>query len=250
LSISFSSTDIIAHAFGPHSVEVEDTYLRLDKDLAELLTLLDKQVGKDNYVVFLTADHGAAEVSGHMRDLKIPAGSISDKSIKKELQGFMSKEYGDSSLVLDVGNEQVFLDLTKITAKQLPVEQVEEAVAQALLGISGIAEAYSGCKLKYESYSERDTRFILQNGFNQLRSGNVLYTLQPGWMDNAPIGTTHGAGYNYDTHVPVIFYGAGIPKGETLNYVTITQIAPSVCELMGIQQPNACMSAILKEIFK
>lgn len=249
-SISFSSTDIIAHSFGPRSVEVEDVYLRLDKDLAELLSLLDSQVGKDNYVVFLTADHGAAEVSGHMRDLKIPAGSISDKTIKKELQVFLSKEYGDTSLLLDVGNEQVFLDIAKLKSKKLSLELVEESVARALLAIPGIAEAFSSSKLKYESYSERDTRFLLQNGYNQIRSGNVLYTLQPGWMDNAPVGTTHGAGYNYDTHVPLLFYGAGIPKGETLNYVTITQIAPTVCELMGIQQPNACISAILKELFK
>ena len=249
-SISFSSTDIIAHSYGPRSIEVEDVYLRLDKDLAELFLALDTQVGDDNYVVLLTADHRGAEVSAHMNQLKIPAGTISDKTVKKTLQHFLSKEFGDTSLLLDVGNEQVFLDVPKIQSKKLNLAEIEEKVASALLSIPGIAEAYSSAKLKYGSFPERDIRHLLQNGCHQLRSGNVLYALQPGWMDNPPTGTTHGAAYNYDTHVPLLFYGATIPKGENLNFVTITQIAPSVCELIGIPQPNACLSPILKELFK
>jgi predicted AlkP superfamily pyrophosphatase or phosphodiesterase len=249
-SISFSSTDIIMHSYGPRSVEVEDTYLRLDKDLEELLNALDKEVGKNNYVVFLTSDHGGADIPKHLMDNKIPAGYLSDAKIKKEIQAYFMKLYGDSTLVVNVSNEQVFLNEKKIAIMKLNREEIEENLAKFLLSINGIAEAYPSQVIKYGCFEKNDYRALLQNGYNHVMSGNVCFIFRPAWMDYADKGTTHGAAYNYDTHVPLLFYGKGIKKGFTFSYTTITQIAPTVSELIQINQPNATIAEPLNGFFK
>ena len=109
LCISFSSTDYVGHSYGPRSVEIEDVYLRLDKDLEELINALDASVGKDNYVLFLTADHGASDIPAHLKDLKIPAGYIDEKELTKTVKSFCHQQYGDS-LVASLTNQQIFLN--------------------------------------------------------------------------------------------------------------------------------------------
>lgn len=249
-SISFSSTDIITHAYGPRSVEVEDTYLRLDKDIEEILNVLDKEVGKNNYVVFLTADHGGADVPHHLIDNKIPAGYLGEKFIKKEVKNFVKSFYGDSLLVADISNEQLFLNEVRIKELKLNSDDVEEILATYLLTINGIAEAYPSKYIKYGGFEKNDYKTLLQNGFNHVMSGNVCFIFRPGWMDYAEKGTTHGAAYNYDTHVPLLFYGKGIKKGASFQFTTITQIAPTICELLQLNQPNATAAEPLNSFFK
>jgi len=250
LTISFSTPDYVAHAYGPRSVEAEDIYLRLDQELEELLNYLDKKVGKDKYVVFLTADHGGADVPKHLIDTKIPAGYTSETKIMRACRSFSQKEFGDSLLIEDVSNEQVFLDLPKLRQLNLNKTTTEEKLAAFLLSLSGIAEAWPSADLRNAANRPGDYTTLLQNGYNHRLSGHVAFMYLPGWMDYAPKGTTHGAGYNYDTHVPVIFYGGGIKKGTWLDYITITQIAPTVCELLKINQPNACNASPLKQVLK
>lgn len=250
IAISFSSTDIIAHAYGPRSVEVEDVYLRLDKDIEELLTFLDKEVGKDNYSVFLTADHGGADVPNHLIKNKIPAGYINDKKITKSLKAFLQSNFNDSTLLLNVSNEQVFLNEPKISQQKINKSDLEKNICEFLINTLGIAEAYPSDVLKYQTFKDGDYKYLLQNGFKHNMSGNIAYILNPAWMDYADKGTTHGAGYNYDTHVPVIFFGSGIKKGESYEYITITQIAPTIAELIQINQPNGCTSQPLNDKIK
>lgn len=248
--ISFSSTDIVAHAYGPRSVEVEDVYLRLDKDLEELLNTLDKEVGKDNYVVFLTADHGGADVPSHLKDTKIPAGYLKEDKLAKDVKKYFQTNYSDTDLLANISNEQVFLNEKKIEELKLNKDEIEQKLSSYLVTITGIAEAYPSKFLKYNSFENNDYKALLQNGYNHKLSGNVCFIFNPAWMDFADKGTTHGAGYNYDTHVPVLFYGNGIKKGNSFNYITITQIAPTICELLQINQPNGCVSNPLNDFFK
>ncbi|MBI2722590.1 MAG: alkaline phosphatase family protein [Bacteroidetes bacterium] len=249
-SISFSSTDIIAHSYGPRSVEVEDTYLRLDKDIEEILNVLDKEVGKNNYIVFLTADHGGGDVPNHLIYNKIPAGYLAQKHIKKELKTYLKSAYGDTLLLADVSNEQVFLNEIRIKELKLNINEVEENVAIQLLSINGIAEAYPSKYIKYNGFEKNDYKTLLQNGYNHAMSGNVCFIFRPAWMDYAEKGTTHGAAYNYDTHVPLLFYGKGIKKGVSFQFTTITQIAPTICELLQLNQPNATVAEPLNSFFK
>lgn len=248
--ISFSSTDIVGHAYGPRAVEVEDVYLRLDRDLEELLNFLDKEVGKNNYTVFLTADHGGADVPNHLLDNKIPAGYISEKKLASAVKDFFTQNYGDSALLASLGNEQVFVNENKLRDLKLDKDAVEQKLADFMEGLPGIAEAYPSRVIKEGAFPARDYRTLLQNGYNHQRSGHVCFVYLPAWMDHGKKGTTHGAGYNYDTHVPVLFYGSGIKKGESMSYITITQVAPTVCELLRINQPNSTVAEPLNAVFK
>ncbi|MBX3163731.1 MAG: alkaline phosphatase family protein [Bacteroidetes bacterium] len=250
LCISFSSPDIIGHAYGIRSVEVEDVYLRLDKDIEELLNTLDKEVGKNNYTVFLTADHGGADVPNHLLDNKIPAGYLREKTVAKEVKNYFQSAYGDSSLLANLSNEQVFINEKKLVGLKLNKDEVESKLADFLITINGISEAYTSKTMKEQAFENNDYRALLQNGYNHKLSGNVCFIYQPAFMDNAAKGTTHGTGYNYDTHVPIIFFGNGIKKGESFDYISITQIAPTVCELLRINQPNSTIAKPLNGFFK
>jgi len=250
LAISFSSPDIIGHNVGPRAVEIEDTYLRLDKDIAEILKTLDETVGKNNYLVFLTADHGGADVPNHLLQHKIPAGYLNEKKINQKIKIFLNDSFGDSLLLADLSNDQIFLNEERIVSLKLDKNKIEESLCVFLLSIEGVAEAYPSQVIKNAAFSTVDFRSLIQNGFNHKMSGNVCFIYQSAWMDHAEKGTTHGSAYNYDTHVPMIFYGSGIKSGENFNYTTITQIAPTVCELLRINHPNACTTEPLNNYFK
>jgi predicted AlkP superfamily pyrophosphatase or phosphodiesterase len=248
LCISFSSTDYVGHYYGPRSVEVEDVYLRLDKDLEELINTLDETVGKDNYTIFLTADHGACDVPSHLKDLKIPGGYINEEELGKTLKTYCQSMYGDS-LISKMVNQQLFLNESKMVALKLDKMKVEHTLADYLLGIKGVAEAYPSDVLRYENFTDNSFKYLIQKGYNHVRSGNVAFAYNPAWMEYMPKGTTHGASYSYDTHVPVIFYGAGIPKGSSLKKVNVVDIAPTVSMMLHMSFPNGTTGKPLEELF-
>ena len=238
LAISFSSPDIIAHSYGPRSVEMEDVYIRLDLEIEELIKTLDLEVGASNYVLFLTADHGGADVPSHLKDEQIPADYFNSGNLKKQLRDHFQSNYNDSTLFLNCSNEQIFLDETKLN--KLNKAEVEQKLCDLLINKKGIAEAYPSSVIKNNNFDERDIRSLIQKGYNHQKSGNVAFVLRPAWMDYAKTGTTHGAAYSYDTHVPLIFYGSGIKKGSSLDYYSITQIAPTLSDIIKINYPNGC----------
>lgn len=249
LCISFSSTDYVGHYYGPRSVEVEDVYLRLDKDLEELLNSLNELVGKDNYTIFLTADHGACDVPSHLKDLKIPGGYINEEELAKTLKTFCHATFGDS-LISHMVNQQVFLNEVKITALKLDKTTIEHKLADYLLSIKGVAEAYPSDVLRYENFTDNSFKFLIQKGYNHVRSGHVAFSYNPAWMEYMAKGTTHGASYSYDTHVPVIFYGAGISKGSSVHRVNVVDIAPTVSMMLHMSFPNGTTGKPLEELFK
>lgn len=247
LCISFSSPDIIGHSYGIRSVEVEDVYLRLDKELEELLNTLDAEVGKGNYTVFLTADHGAADVPNYLKDMNIPAGYVKEGKMKKELNKFCVEQYAES-LVVNLSNQQVFLNEEKMATLKLKKEEVELNIANKLLTMEGVSEAFPSSVLKYEAFKGDSYRSLISNGYNHKRSGNVAFSLLPAWMDHPEKGTTHGAAYGYDTHVPLLFYGAGIKQGESVKNYYITEIAPTISILLNNPFPNGCTSKPIEEV--
>ncbi len=248
LCVSFSSTDYVGHYYGPRSVEVEDVYLRLDKDLEELLKTLDETVGRDNYMIFLTADHGACDVPAHLKDLKIPGGYINEGELEKMLKTYCQSLFGDS-LISRMVNQQVFLNESKIAALKLERTAVEHKLADYLLGIKGVAEAYPSDVLRYENFTDNSFKYLIQKGYNHVRSGNVAFSYNPAWMEYMSKGTTHGASYSYDTHVPVIFYGSGISKGSSVKKVNVVDIAPTVSMMLHMSFPNGTTGKPLEDLF-
>jgi predicted AlkP superfamily pyrophosphatase or phosphodiesterase len=248
LCISFSSTDYVGHSYGLRAVETEDVYLRLDKDLEELLKTLDAEVGQENYSLFLTADHGGADNAAYLKDQKIPAGYFKEPALELELKNFCTKIYGDP-LIKNISNQQIFLNMTKLWELKLSQEEVEKTLANKLLQMDGIAEAYPSSALKYEGYKGDNLKSLIANGYNHKRSGNVAFSYQTGWLDIQETGTTHGAAYTYDTHVPLIFFGAGIKKGESVKPYYITEVAPTISILLNNPFPNGCISKPIEEVY-
>ncbi|MFT6370068.1 MAG: putative AlkP superfamily pyrophosphatase or phosphodiesterase [Maribacter sp.] len=237
LAISFSSTDYVGHNYGVNSKEIQDTYLRLDADLERLLTALDKKVGKGEYTVFLSADHGAVEVPTYLKDMKIPAGYVDYNTIKTKFSDFLKYKYGTEDIVKNFSNLQVFLDHRIIKNLDLDVKQVQEDIAKEYLSYDFIDRVYTANQMWQNEYT-RGIPYILQNGYNQKRSGDVLLVLKPGFISYGKTGSTHGSPQIYDTHVPLLFFGKGIKKGSTVERTEIPDIAPTIAALLGISFPS------------
>jgi len=248
ITISFSSPDYIGHTFGPNSVEQEDDYLRLDRDLAELLKFIDAQVGKGNALVFLTADHAAPEVPNYLTDIKVPSGYVHEKKLSDTLKKYFSKLYNDT-LVLSFSNQQVFLNHKMIESKGLNLTQVEELAATFLRNFKEVAEVLTAETLNNNQFTE-GSRSLMQRGYNAKRSGDVLINYLPAYIDYGPTGTTHGSPYSYDTHVPLIFYGWNIKQGSTTEQVYITDLAATLAMMLNIQFPNGCTGKVIPFLVK
>ena len=253
LNLSFSPTDKVGHYFGVTAVETQDTYLRLDRDLARLFTHLDKTVGEGQYLVFLTADHGGPHNPGYMKDEKAHAGFIQFVGVETIAQEALEKAHGPGDWVLDVGNEQVFLNREYIAQRGLDLGRQQQIVADALIEMDGVMKAVTANTLNTNDFNDGVLELV-QNGYDQERSGDVMFVTDPGfypwesWYKDK--GSDHRAPWAYDTHVPLIFFGHGVEPGETIREVSITDIAPTVAMMLSIQEPNSTTGKVITEVIK
>ncbi|WP_340202168.1 alkaline phosphatase PafA [Ascidiimonas sp. W6] len=247
LAISFSSTDYVGHQFGVNSKEVQDTYIRLDLELERLLKTLDEKVGVGEYSVFLTADHGGVNVPAYLESLKIPAGYVDTREYAKVISNNLEKTYNVKDLVLKVYNDQIFIDHAKIEVEKLNLDQVIKSIVATVEKFKGVIGVYTKEQMITESYTQ-PLLSKLQRGYNYQRSGDVIYVLHPATISYSRTGSTHGSGFSYDTHVPLLFYGKGINTGSTVKRTEITDIAPTIAALLGISFPNASIGNPIEEI--
>ena len=253
LAISFSCPDIVGHAMGPNSIEVEDTYIRLDKNIEDLLKTLDKEVGENNYVVFLTADHAVAEVPQYLKDNRIPAGNFAVSTLEVNLNDFLQKYFPGKKIIEKISNDQIFLnqDLFAGDPKSAGIDLLiaTELITNYLQSVEGVAQVFSKAVLKQGAYNETGIKGMMVRGFNFKRSGDIAYQLEPHWISGGGAqGTTHGSAYSYDTHVPILFYGKGIKQGASSSYHAITDIAPTLSVLLKIKFPSGCTGQPISEI--
>lgn len=245
LCLSFSSTDYVGHQYGPNAIETEDTYIRLDRDMADLLTFLDNRIGKGKYLVYLTADHACMENPKHMMDHKIHAGFVPSAGIEDSLRSLLTRTYGHPEYIRCFLNDQVYLHEDKILADKNDICAIEATIARyAKDHIQGVYLGLTSCDLETESYDDL-IRQRIQNGHYHGRSGNVWLVYAPGWTErlfggDGTQGTTHGSPYAYDAHVPLYWFGWNIPAGSTTDLVNITDIAPTLSFLLNITLPNGC----------
>ncbi len=249
LAISYSSTDYIGHDSGPYSIEVEDAYLRLDQNLAKLFKALDKKLGKENYTIFLTADHGVAPIPQYLLDRKFRSGYFEKSKMLEELKSLVNKHFTQDSLIEHEINNNIYLDHDKIRKANLDLQELRTFVSDYLLTFHGIAESYTVDQISLFSQSDSGIKGMLARGYNSKSSGDVVYVTDPTllvyWKGDA---TNHGSGYTYDTHIPLLWYGAGIRKGKTYKYGSITQIVPTLSMMLGISLPNAAFDEPLYEL--
>jgi predicted AlkP superfamily pyrophosphatase or phosphodiesterase len=251
LAISFSSTDYIGHAFGPNSIETEDTYLRLDKDLEAFLSFLDKQVGTNNYTLFLSADHGVAHVPGFLEKHKLPNGGVIGTKVEKDLNVFLKEKFLVDSLCIGSSNYQFYLNTVLIDDKKLDKEDIIKASITFLEKVEGIDRALEYSDLQ-EAMLPKSLKEQFINGYYPKRCGDILVVLKPGYIDDEyeSKGTTHGIWNPYDAHIPLLFYGYGINKGKEYDKVYMTDIAPTLSSLLHIQMPSGCIGNTVKSAIK
>ncbi|HEY5390719.1 MAG TPA: alkaline phosphatase PafA [Hanamia sp.] len=251
LTINCASTDYVGHKYGPNSIEIEDTYLRLDKDFAAFFHFLDAKVGKGNYLVFLTADHGAAHAIGFMKDHHIPADFLISKKISESLNEFLEKQFRVNNLVASYINYHFGFDLKKINANKLDYEAVKKAAVSFLQNQPGIQFAVDIDNIGVAPIPEPIKRDII-NGYNSKRCGPVMIVADPGWFGGheGGTGTTHGSWNPYDTHIPLVFMGWGIKHGVSNRTILMSDISPTIAALLHIQMPNGNVGNVIEEVTK
>ncbi|AYA38974.1 alkaline phosphatase family protein [Hymenobacter oligotrophus] len=253
LALSFSSTDYVGHHFGTNAIETEDTYLRLDRDIARLLAYLDKNIGKGQSLVFLSADHGAAHSTEFLRSQRLPGNGVGVTLMRDSLQRELARRFGPGQWVLSYENQQVYLNRPLLAQKKIDLYQMQQEVAGIMTQFAGVTRAITATDLE-KSHWESGMLMYLENGYFPKRSGDVMVVLAPGWLEayGYPVvkGTTHGSSGAYDTHVPLLFWGWRVPRGESAHPARITDIAPTLARFLHIQEPNGCTGQPLQEVLR
>lgn len=251
LTISFSTPDIVGHDFGPYSLELEDVYLRLDLEIAKLIQALEKQVGKSNFVLFLTADHAVVPVPQYLIDKQLPGGYLFVKERKQKLEQDCQAKFGKNYIQL-IESDNVYLDKSILNTPQ--EREVIEWVKQEILKWSEVKCVYT--KYELANQSADNWQSMTARGYDRERSGEIIFLLQPGYLpkskdsEHARQGTSHGSAFNYDTHVPMLFYGRNIPKQDVFTPYDITDIAATLVHVLDVQRPNSAIGKPMVELFE
>jgi predicted AlkP superfamily pyrophosphatase or phosphodiesterase len=246
LCLSLSSPDYIGHQFGPNSVEIEDTYLKLDQEIATFLNYLDKEVGVGAYTIFLSADHGVAHIPGFNEKNKLPGRLAPSSKIIINLNDDINKKYGIKDAILTEQNNQIYLDKEAIKESKFKVEDIEEYIIDELAKDSAVLQVFKLSKLNQVVMNSK-VREMFNNGYTPSRSGEIQIILKSGFFDGRMTGTTHGSHYAYDAHIPILFYGFGIKQGKTYRNVYMTDIAPTIASLLKIQMPSGTVGEAIHE---
>lgn len=254
LNISYSTPDIAGHAFGPYSVEIEDMYLRLDQDIAKLITYLEENFGKDGFTLFLTADHAVVPVPQYLIDRKMPGGYFFGDSLIGGLREQLKAKY-KTDLVLSYDNLNIYLDHKKIDSLSLNLKQVSEEVAAIILEWDEVKKAYTAAQLSGKGMND-EWMDMVRKGYHKEESGDVLFILEAGYLPKsedtelARKGTSHGSAHTYDTHVPLLWYGKNIPTNEVFREINITDISATLAHLLYLQKPSSSTGRAILEILQ
>jgi len=247
LAVSCSSTDYVGHQYGANSIEAEDTYLRLDKDLEAFFNFLDAKLGKGNYLFFLSADHGVAHVPGFMKENKMPGGLFSDSQVIKSLNTTIEEEFKVKKAIITSTNSQFYFDHSAIKAAKADFEAIKTLAIETLRKQDAVADAVDLSKLSSATLPEAIKKAVTY-GYNAKRSGDIYYILKSGYFGGGSTGTTHGAWYPYDSHIPCVFMGWNVKPGKTNKTHYMTDIAATLAAMLDIQMPSGCVGEPITEL--
>lgn len=251
LAISLSSPDYIGHQFAVNSVKVEDNYLRLDKELGEFLKYLDIKIGKGNYTIFLSSDHGAALNPQFVIDEGGNAGFFPRKEKMDEINSILENQFGFEKLIYNVSNNQVHLNHHIIEANALDVDLIKKTVIDYYKKLDNVSFAIDMENLSNSSLPDH-LKTMAINGYHYQRSGDILLIYNPQWYDyyGSRAGTTHGSWNPYDSHIPMVFMGWGIKQGKTHRPTFMSDIASTISALLHISQPNGNIGQPINELLE
>jgi predicted AlkP superfamily pyrophosphatase or phosphodiesterase len=238
LMVDFAATENIGQNFGTYSVEVMDAFLKLDEDINHLLSFVDTEIGKQNVLIFFTSDHGAAANAEYLATTRIPVGYFSQTSSVSLLKTYLNAVYGKGDWIKHYHAQQVYLNRDLIEESKISLTDIQNKTAQFLLQFTGVSNTVTATTLQ-NSYFSDGVFAKMQKGFNQKRSGDVIINLDPGWAEKNGSAATHNSSYSYDTHVPLIWYGWKVKRGNVLDKIDMVDVAPTISYFLEIASPNA-----------
>jgi predicted AlkP superfamily pyrophosphatase or phosphodiesterase len=254
LCISYSTPDIAGHAFGPYSREMEDIYARLDRDIAQLLKTLEDKLGKNNFTAFLTADHAVVPVPQMLIDKKLPGGYLFLNSNLLKLKQLSVSKF-NADLIEHETNQNVYLNLKRIDSLKLEVEAIADFFANEIKNWKGVKAVFTNRELTDPS-SGNEWKLMVYRGYEPKRSGEIIFIMEPGFLvkemdsEKAHRGTSHGSSFNYDTHVPLLWYGNKIPARDVFETYEIIDIAPTLSHILNLQRSGAMTGKPILEVLK
>lgn len=246
LSISYSATDYVGHRFGVGSREVHDTYIKLDQDIARLISYLNTTIGKDKYLLFLTSDHGAGEVRNSLKEKNLPHGKIETKKLKEELDSALDAKFGPSEWISSFINLNVYLNNKSFESGFVEKQKIVDFLVEYIKTKNGVLDVWT----QSHTVSQPYLNLLTANGFLNRESGDLIMVEQASWTNYSDKGSTHGSPYHYDTHVPLLIYGNGVSRGQTFKAYTIAEIAPTIAQLLKVPCPELSEGEVIKELFK
>jgi arylsulfatase A-like enzyme len=254
LCVSYSQTDAIGHKWSTRGEHTDAAYMGLNEDIKRLLTALDEQVGRGNYLLFLTADHGGAHNWKYMQDHKMNGGKWLGDDFIKQAEAYVTKMLGNKRPIInDILDFRVYLNHQAIIDQDLEVDAVKNCLVDFFSTTPNMIYAVDFEHLRTSSLPERLLNMATM-GYHPRRSGDILLIVEPGYYMygdwSSPEGTTHGSWNPYDAHIPLLFYGWHVKHGESSREVHINDIAPTVCQMLHIQQPNACSGEAILEVIE
>lgn len=247
LAISFSSTDYVGHNFGPQSIELEDTYLRLDRDIAEILSVLDKKFGKDQVLVFLTADHAVAEVPGFLQSKKMPGGVFDRAKATADMKKAIATAFGNVDLVVSEDNSQIYFNHATMEKLGIDHKKLFDVVRSSYQKQEGFSELIDLRNIKGSNLNDLYSRLVI-NGYHPSRSGDFMVLLKPQWFVGSKTGTTHSTLYAYDTHVPLLFYGWKVKPNEITARTSISDISTTLANWLTCMEPSGSIGQIISKL--
>lgn len=249
LNVSFSASSYAGDLFGPRSVEIEDIFLRLDKDIKHLVDFLDDYIGMENVLLYITSDRGVADVPEYLKYKKQNAGVFDPNKALSLLNSYLSILYGDGEWVKAYQSGQLYISQQLIDQSGVSLREVQEQAAGFMVQYSGVSDAVPASSIVTNNFTS-GIKGKMQNSFHQKRSGDVMINLEPGWITKNGKTTGSGSGYNYDTHVPLIWYGWEVKNIRIDEEVEIIDIAPTIAWILQITSPNASVGKPIYQIIE
>ncbi len=239
LTLSLSANDYVGHTYGPYSPEVADMTLRTDRYLADFFKFLDQTVGLDNVWITLSADHGVAPSPAYIQEHHLGLGSVNPEAIGRAIQDAMTQAFGMDNWVVGRAEFEVYLNREALAHRKIPLERAQLVAAQAAASVPGVRAAYAASQIESGAFGIKPLERKVANSFDPRRGGDVFIVFDPFALPlTTPTGTTHGSPWNYDSQVPLIFWGSAFRPGTYALSVQPEDLAPTVAAALGVTQPS------------
>ena len=247
LSVSLSGHDYVNHAFSAESRLSHDHVLQLDLLLQSFFSDLDTRIGKDNYLLVLTADHGFMPAVGYSAQQGLATGNIDSRQTLADINLGLQSQFGPGPWVLGFSGASLLQNKALIAERSVDAAALAEATRKLLLAQPGFAVAYTRQELQTASRAGAPYFDALEKAWHPFVSGDVQFAIKPNWgWGSRSTGANHGSPYEFDTHVPILLYGpAWIGKGRIDKAVEVVDIAPTLSAILGVPPPPASEGHLL-----